>query len=85
MFLGKKAFLNLGPNCLIWLFLAGTRKTYCTVVFFYISTFKFFQTKFRPKLKLLKFGTKNALFGYFWATILKELLSYLKSATLEFV
>ena len=27
-----------------------------------------------------KFGTKNALIGLFWATILKILLSYLKSA-----
>ena len=25
-----------------------------------------------------KFGAKNALFGYFWARILKKLLSYLK-------
>ena len=29
---------------------------------------------------MLKFGTKNALFGYFWARILKKLLPYLKSA-----
>ena len=29
---------------------------------------------------MLKLGTKNALFGYFWATILKKILSYLKSA-----
>ena len=27
-----------------------------------------------------KFGTKNILFGYFWASILKKLLSYLKPA-----
>ena len=27
-----------------------------------------------------KFGTKSALFGYFWARIRKKLLSYLKSA-----
>ena len=27
-----------------------------------------------------KFGTKNALFGYFWARISKKLLPYLKSA-----
>ena len=26
---------------------------------------------------MAKFGTKNALFGYFWARILEELLSYL--------
>ena len=27
-----------------------------------------------------KFGTKYASFGYFWASIFKSLLSYLKSA-----
>ena len=27
-----------------------------------------------------KFGTKNALFGYFWARFLEKLFSYLKSA-----
>ena len=31
--------------------------------------------------KMPKFGTKNAFFGYFWAGILKKLLSYLKSAS----
>ena len=40
--------------------------------------------KSHEKTKMPKFGTKNALFGYFWATILKELLPYLKSATLQF-
>ena len=30
-----------------------------------------------------KFGSKNALFGYFWARILKKLLSDLKSAPLN--
>ena len=29
---------------------------------------------------MLKFGTKSALFGYFWARIRKKLLPYLKSA-----
>ena len=32
--------------------------------FFYISTLKFFQTKFCPKIKVLKFGTKIVLIGY---------------------
>ena len=36
--------------------------------------------KFRGKTKMPKFGTKNSLFGYFWARILKILLSYLKPA-----
>ena len=30
-----------------------------------------------------KFGTKNALFGYFWARSLAKLLPYLKSAPLN--
>ena len=32
------------------------------------------------KCQIWVFLTKNALFGYFWATIEKKLLSYLKSA-----
>ena len=31
------------------------------------------------KIKMSKFGTQNALFRYFWAGILKSLLSNLKS------
>ena len=31
-------------------------------------------------MNMPKFGTKNALFGYFWARIFIKLLSYLKSA-----
>ena len=31
-----------------------------------------FDAKVRKKIKLPKFGTKNALFGYFWARILKS-------------
>ena len=30
-----------------------------------------------------KFGTKNALFGYFWAKVWKKLLSYLRSTRLN--
>ena len=36
--------------------------------------------KYPGKTKMPKFGNKNALFGYFWAGIFKNLLSYLKSA-----
>ena len=36
--------------------------------------------KFCEESKMPKFGTKNALFEYFWARIKKKLLSYLKSA-----
>ena len=34
---------------------------------------------FVKEKKLSKFGTENALFGYFWAGILKKVLTYLKS------
>ena len=37
-------------------------------------------TTFHEIMKMAKFGTKNALFWYFWARIFKKLLSYLKSA-----
>ena len=33
--------------------------------FFYISTLKFFQSKFCPKIKILKFETKIVLIVYF--------------------
>ena len=33
---------------------------------------------FHERIKTPKFGTKNGLFGYFWARILKQLLSHLK-------
>ena len=33
---------------------------------------------------MLKFGTKNALFGYFWARILKSFVIY-EISTLKFV
>ena len=40
----------------------------------YLSTFD-------RKCLISVFLTKNVLFGYFWDKILKQLLSYLKSAT----
>ena len=36
-------------------------------------------SQFHPKLENFKLGTKNALFGYSWTKIEKE-MSYLKSA-----
>ena len=36
--------------------------------------------KYCEIMKMPKFGTKSALFRYFWVRILKKLLSYLKSA-----
>ena len=55
------------------------------VVIFRISALKIcLVAKFSAKINILKFGTKNALFGYFWAYILKTLLSDLKSALSNF-
>ena len=50
------------------------------VVIFEISALRFdLITKFCEKMKMSKFGAKNALFGYFGARILRK-FSYLKSA-----
>ena len=43
-----------------------------TIVIFEIRTLEFLIAKFREKMKIPKFGTKNALFGYFWARIIKD-------------
>ena len=40
--------------------------------------------KFDEKIKILKLGTKNAWFGYFWCWNLKAMLSYLNSAPSSF-
>ena len=40
--------------------------------------------KYLEIMKMTKFGTKSALFGYFWTRILKLLSSYLKSAPSNF-
>ena len=50
------------------------------IVIFEINTLEYLSTKFRGKLKRPKFGTKNALFGYFWDRNFKIILSYLKWA-----
>ena len=43
------------------------------IVEFEISSLEFvYFGKFREKMKMPKFGTKNALFGYFWTTSLKN-------------
>ena len=47
--------------------------------FFYISTLEFFQTKLRLNIKILKFGTKIALIGYFGLEFQK--VSNLKSVS----
>ena len=43
------------------------------IVEFEISSLEFvYFGKFREKMKMPKFGTKNALFGYFGARVLKN-------------
>ena len=61
-------------------FWAGTRKSYL----FYISTLKFFQTKFCPKIKIFKFGTKIVLIGYFGLEFQKTNVEF-QISILEFV
>ena len=54
------------------------------IAIFEISILELVQfVKFCEKMKMPKFGTKNAFFGYFWARILKKLLYYRKSAPLN--
>ena len=52
--------------------------------FFYISTLKFFQTKFCSKIKILRFGTKIVLIGYFRLTFQKTNVEF-EISILKFV
>ena len=58
-----------GEKCLIWVFL--TKR---------LSNPNCLVANFREKTKILKYGTKHVLFGYFWERTLKQLLSDMKSA-----
>ena len=42
-------------------------------------------TKLQEKAKMHKFGTKNALFAYFWARIQNNSIVIFKTNTLKFV
>ena len=54
------------------------------MVIFQISTLKLvYIAKFREKTKMSKFGTKNALFGDFWARILKKNHCYILNQHLQ--
>ena len=84
MFLQKKTFLNVGPK-LFYLGTVGLELEKATVLwFFYISTLKFFQTKFCSKIKILRFGTKIVLIGYFRLTFQKTNVEF-EISILEFV
>ena len=41
--------------------------------------------KFGAKIKILKFGTKNVLFGYFWAWNLKKTIVRFEISTFKYV
>ena len=66
------------PKCLIWVFLGWNLKTILSYLKpeFPKSNVMHSQicliAKFHEKTKMPKFGTKNALFGYFWVRILKN-------------
>ena len=77
----KKIFFKCWTKVVLFgYFWAGTRKSY----FFYISTLKFFQTKFCPKIKIFKFGTKIVLIGYFGLEFQKTNVEF-QISILEFV
>ena len=65
-------------NCLIWVFLGWNLKKllYCDILHHYPQIFP--NTKFRLKIKILKFATTIALNGYFGLDF-KKLMPYLKS------
>ena len=77
----KKIFFKCWTKVVLFgYFWAGTRKSYL----FYISTLKFFQTKFCPKIKIFKFGTKIVLIGYFGLEFQKTNVEF-QISILEFV
>ena len=80
----KKTFLNIGPK-LFYLGTFGMELEKATVLWlFYISTLKFFQTKFCSKIKSLRFGTKIVLIGYFRLIFQKTNVEF-EISILEFV
>ena len=68
----------LKPKCIILGVLDSSFEkllSYLTLAFSNLSYYKVW-----CKIKILKFGTKNAWFGYFWARTFKKLWSHLKLA-----
>ena len=82
LFLGKKTFKCRTEIVLFGYFWAGTRRSYCDVLHQHPQIFP--NTKFRPKIKILKFGTKIALIGYFGLEFQKPNVLF-KISILEFV
>ena len=70
--------LNLGAKKTIWVFLGWNLKT---ILCYLKSAPRFWLlAKFREKIKIPKFETKNALFGCFWIIILKQFVIFEISA-----
>ena len=63
---------------MIWVFLEWNLKIILSYLKSGPSTL--LNCKFREKMIIPRFGTENALFGYFWAEIYKQYLPYLKLA-----
>ena len=82
-FTEKQKCQNLGPKVSDFgIFSAGVWKQYCHIWNQHPRICLI--AKICGKTKMPKCGTQNASVGYFWARILKILLSYLKSAPSNF-
>ena len=81
----KQKCLNLGPKCFIWVILTKNALFWC----FWTRIFKKYchiwnqhsqiclTGKFcKKERKMPKFGTKNPIFAYFWAGILKTFVIF---------
>ena len=67
----KQKSLISDQKCLVWVFLGkNLKKNYCHIGNQHPQIWLF--AKFHEKTKMLKFGNKNAWFGYFWARILEN-------------
>ena len=70
-FAKKEKCLNMGSQTnYLGIFVGRILKNYCHIWKQHIQIFHI--PKFREKAKVPKFATDNALFGYFWARILKN-------------
>ena len=63
-------------NCLIWVYLSWNSKKllYRGILHQYPQIFR--TTTFQPKIKILEFGTKIALIGYFWIEFQKSNVAF---------
>ena len=74
----------LDRNCFIRVFLGRNSKKllYCGILHQHSQIFQ--NTKFRPRLEILKFGTKNGLIGYFRLEFQKTIVVF-ETSILKFV